>query len=237
MQVVPQLFEGEHLVRVVMDEAGEPWFVAKDVCDVLELTNSRKALADLEEDEKGVTTGYTPGGNQSFATVNESGLYSLIFRSRKPEAKRFRKWVTSEVLPAIRKTGGYGAASPVPRQETLTVEVEETRFHLSQIAECRQVWGKRAAQELWRRSPLPQPSEEAVAAGRKEMQSLQRSRKLPTEIDLMYGTERRMPHYRLPDDEIVRRLMHKGFHTDEIEAWFEDDRNRRPVDTPKRRFF
>lgn len=99
---------------------GETWFVAKDVCDRLGLTNSRKALQSLDNDEKGVTTGYTLGGNQTMAIVNESGLYSLVFQSRKPGAKKFRKWVTMEVLPSIRKTGGYSVKSsrkrlPMPK--------------------------------------------------------------------------------------------------------------------------
>lgn len=99
---------------------GEPWFVAKDVCDALTLENSRKATASLEDDEKGVSPVVTPSGTQQMTTVNESGLYSLIFQSRKPEAKKFRKWVTGEVLPSIRKTGRYelpassaGASAPV----------------------------------------------------------------------------------------------------------------------------
>lgn len=86
---------------------GEPWFVAKDVCDALTLENSRKATASLDDDEKGVSPIVTPSGTQQMTTVNESGLYALIFQSRKPEAKKFRKWVTSEVLPSIRKTGSY----------------------------------------------------------------------------------------------------------------------------------
>ena len=85
----------------------EPWFVAKDVCDALTLENSRKATASLDDDEKGVSPIVTPSGTQQMTIVNESGLYNLIFQSRKPEAKAFRKWVTSEVLPAIRKTGRY----------------------------------------------------------------------------------------------------------------------------------
>jgi hypothetical protein len=89
----------------------EPWFAAKDVCDVLDLGNSREAISRLEDDEKGVITTDTLGGPQKLQFVNESGLYNLIFQSRKPEAKKFRKWVTSEVLPAIRKTGGYGSPS------------------------------------------------------------------------------------------------------------------------------
>ncbi len=91
---------------VVIDK--EPWFVAKDLCGVLGIQNSRDTLAKiLDDDEKGVATIYTPGDRQEVATVNESGLYSLIMRSRKPNAKAFKKWVTSEVLPSIRKYGYY----------------------------------------------------------------------------------------------------------------------------------
>lgn len=94
-------------VRVV-GTAIEPWFVAKDVCAVLEIQNARDTLAkSLEDDEKGVEIVYTLGGPQEVATINESGLFALIFRSRKPQARLFRKWVTSEVLPAIRRTGQY----------------------------------------------------------------------------------------------------------------------------------
>ena len=86
----------------------EPYFVAKDVCEVLGIEKHRDAVARLDEDEKGRPLVVdTLGGKQSLSTVNESGLYNLIFQSRKPEAKSFRKWVTSEVLPAIRKTGKY----------------------------------------------------------------------------------------------------------------------------------
>lgn len=95
-----------HEVRTVVID-GEPWFVAKDVCEILEIANSRDAITSLDEDEKGVAITDTPGGKQSLTTVSESGLYALIFKSRKPQAKAFRKWVTSEVLPQIRKTGKY----------------------------------------------------------------------------------------------------------------------------------
>lgn len=86
---------------------GEPWFSAKDVCQALGLENSGQAVSRLDGDEKGVIISDTPGGKQELRAVNESGIYSLIFQSRKPEAKRFRKWVTGEVLPSIRRTGGY----------------------------------------------------------------------------------------------------------------------------------
>ena len=94
-------------VRVIM-RLGDPWFVAKDACDCLEITNVSQACQTLDEDEKGIYKVYTLGGSQDMMLISESGLYTLIMRSNKPEAKVFRKWVTSEVLPSIRKTGGYG---------------------------------------------------------------------------------------------------------------------------------
>lgn len=104
--VVPFSFDGI-AVRTVMVN-GEPWWVAKDVCDVLGILNPSDAISkNLDDDEKGVDLIYTPGGKQKVVIVNESGLYSLILRSRKPEAKRFKRWVTHEVLPTIRKTGSY----------------------------------------------------------------------------------------------------------------------------------
>ncbi len=98
------------LVRTIAKE-GQAWFVTKDVCDILDIGDASKAVSRIDDDERGTTTVRTPGGPQEVLTVNESGLYSLIFTSRKAEAKRFRKWVTSEVLPAIRQTGRYGSYS------------------------------------------------------------------------------------------------------------------------------
>lgn len=91
---------------------GNPWFAAKDVCDALGLRNSRKAIGMLDDDEKGVTSSYTPGGMQAVNVINESGLYTLILRCRDAVTPgtipyRFRKWVTGEVLPQIRHTGRY----------------------------------------------------------------------------------------------------------------------------------
>lgn len=105
------------MLRVHTDDKGNSWFVAKDVCRVLDLGNVTEALRGLEDDERCSVVLNTSGGPQDSKTVSESGLYSLIFRSRKPEAKRFRKWVTSEVLPTLRKTGTYaapGAALALP---------------------------------------------------------------------------------------------------------------------------
>jgi prophage antirepressor-like protein len=115
------LFEYEGKEVRTLERDGAPWFVAKDVCDILELENVTEALRGLDDDEKIVlprnefafltlssTEGQTSrGGAQEFNIINEPGLYRLVFQSRKPEAKAFKRWVFHEVLPAIRKTGKY----------------------------------------------------------------------------------------------------------------------------------
>lgn len=93
-------------VRTVRKD-GAPWFVLKDVCGVLGIANDRNISARLDTDEKGVHLVDTLGGVQEMTCISESGLYNVILRSDKPEAKPFRKWVTAEVLPAIRRSGGY----------------------------------------------------------------------------------------------------------------------------------
>lgn len=120
MQYALQVFhDDDHEEFRVIDRNGEPWFVLADVCRSLEIGNPSDAARRLDDDEKdtldnieGIKSGISP--RMQFATIiNESGLYSLILTSRKPAAKRFKKWVTAEVLPAIRKTGSY-RASPQP---------------------------------------------------------------------------------------------------------------------------
>ena len=105
-------FNGQNQVRTILRE-GEPWFVAKDVCEILELEKIDSAIRELDDDEKGTHTMSTLGGNQRMSIVSESGLYALVFKSRKHKAKAFRKWVTSEVLPTIRKTGQYSQSQQV----------------------------------------------------------------------------------------------------------------------------
>ena len=108
-------------VRVVM-KGSEPWWVAKDVCEVLEIQNARDTIAKvLDDDEKGVDKIDTLGGLQEMNIITESGLYTLIMRSNKPEAKRFRKWVTSEVLPALRKTGSYSVKKAPDEERKLEI--------------------------------------------------------------------------------------------------------------------
>jgi prophage antirepressor-like protein len=129
-----------HAVRVVMiDEY--PWFVAKDVCNCLEITNHRNALTRLDDDEKGVQTLDTLGGAQQISVINESGLYSLILRSQGATtpgtpAHTFRKWVTAEVLPSIRKTGSYAAPnSQVAQMDRLLRLAEEMLMQSKAIVE------------------------------------------------------------------------------------------------------
>ena len=103
-----KIFENEKFgeIRTVVIN-GEPWFVAADVCRALEISNSRDAVQRLDEDEKGVVLTDTLGGQQSMTAINEPGLYVLVLGSRKPESKEFKRWITHDVIPTIRKTGGY----------------------------------------------------------------------------------------------------------------------------------
>lgn len=98
-------------LRVVIRD-GDPWFVAKDVCDALEIVNTRDATSRLDDDEKGVAKTDTLGGMQEMTIVSEPGLYSLVLRSNKPEAKTFKRWITHDVIPSIRKTGKYSLSLP-----------------------------------------------------------------------------------------------------------------------------
>jgi prophage antirepressor-like protein len=127
--------DGFNLSATVKD--GEPWFIAADVCRALGL--DRSAVRRLDDDEKGVRTMHTPGGPQSVGVINESGLYSLIFSSRKESAKRFKKWVTSDVLPSLRKHGGYingqEALRPEAQAEVVKVVHEAARRVRSALGE------------------------------------------------------------------------------------------------------
>lgn len=111
MNLIPFSYES-YQIRVI-EQQGEPWFVLSDLCKALELTTPAKIAARLDEDQKGVNLIHTPGGAQNMTIVNESGLYDVILRSDKPQAKPFRRWITSDVLPAIRRTGSYSIANHI----------------------------------------------------------------------------------------------------------------------------
>lgn len=110
---------------------GEPWFVGKDVASVLGYTNPRKALADhVDADDKGVTKRDTLGGAQEMTVINESGLYALVLSSKLPGAKQFKRWVTLEVLPSIRKTGSYALPKDYPAALRALADAEEAKLRL-----------------------------------------------------------------------------------------------------------
>lgn len=106
-------------VRTVIQEDGEIWFVAADIAKVLEYSESSAMTRHLDDDEKGLSTVQTLGGSQELQIISESGLYSATLKSRKPEAKQFKKWVTSDVLPSIRKNGGYIVGQEVDTPELI----------------------------------------------------------------------------------------------------------------------
>ncbi|WP_018675507.1 BRO-N domain-containing protein [Riemerella columbina] len=119
-------------------KAGEPWFCAKDVCNSLGYADTEVALRKLDDDEKLLRKIYASGQYRQFMFINESGLYALILRSNKPEARKFRKWVTSEVLPSIRKYGTYSTdektmsrAKAKAEQKVIKAMLSEVGSHLS----------------------------------------------------------------------------------------------------------
>lgn len=121
---------GTHAVRVVTRN-NQPWFVASDICEALGYSNASKAIGDhLDDDERStITNSESRNGGGKLTIISESGLYALVLRSRKPEARKFAKWVTSEVLPSIRQTGGYGA----PKRDVHLVEHAHQLAHAATL--------------------------------------------------------------------------------------------------------
>lgn len=160
--LIPFDFE-DQAVRILMRD-GEPWFVAVDICRVLELSNPTEAVKRLDEDE--VTLSQIEGSHRQTNIVSESGLYALVIRSDKPAAKRFRKWITAEVLPAIRRDGRYEHPSIAPAApDTADLgAMRDGEFWLSLIREARLLGGTRAGRAMWARSPLPPLSPSVLLA-------------------------------------------------------------------------
>lgn len=145
----------EEPVRIVMI-AGDPWFVANDLCRALAIKNPRDALGRLDDDEKGVTISDTLGGRQEMNVISESGMYALVLGSRKEEARRFRKWVTSEVLPSLRKTGRYQMhdLEPPPAQ-ALDLDPVRLSAGANVVRLAIRLYGPAAARSLWTQVGLP----------------------------------------------------------------------------------
>jgi len=193
-QVTPFTFEN-HAVRTVVIE-NEPWFIAKEVCDILGLVNPRKALQDFPENERNTVTisyGIHEGpGNPNVNIVNEPGLYRLIFQSRKPEAENFKTWVFNEVLPRIRKTGSYGnegdaCAGKIYRLfsgcHDMTIQrINRVIYYfaldppLSNMDIAKLLGASDSSVSLWRRRLDPETARVAVAALRLSAQGIAASK-------------------------------------------------------------
>jgi prophage antirepressor-like protein len=127
-------------VRTIMQD-GEPWFVAKDVCEILELGNITLALDRLEEDEFSSTkVTDSLGREQETYIVNEPGLYSLVLGSRKPEAKQFKRWITHEVLPTIRQTGTY-STKPMSTEDMIILQAQSVKELKAEVHDLREQQG------------------------------------------------------------------------------------------------
>ncbi len=151
--LIPFAFE-DHLVRV-FDRDGEPWFVLADVCRVLEIADTGTAARRLDDDEKGVHSMHTLGGPQGATIINESGLYSLVLTSRKPAAKRFKKWVTADVLPTLRRTGVYVMGAEAEDLPSLAdgrlwgTRVAKVNAAARMLAVTDRLYGPEAARAMW----------------------------------------------------------------------------------------
>lgn len=177
----PFLFEGEHLLRVI-EKVGGSEFVAKDACAILHIANVSMAVEKLDEDEKGISSIETLGGLQEVITVTEGGLYTLILRSRLATTPgtiqhRFRKWVTGEVLPQIRKTGTYSPKAenepPAPEQRPFPDwPMEELRTKRGVVDMYRMLYGCMAAQWVSPQMGFPAPPIELVEHGRQYTMTL-----------------------------------------------------------------
>jgi anti-repressor protein len=140
---------GESKVRT-LERDGEPWFVGKDVAEVLGYSNPRKAIIDhVDDEDKGVTKCDTLGGMQNLTVVNESGLYSLILSSKLPTAKEFKHWVTSEVLPTIRRHGAYMT------EQTIEQAISDPDFIIRLATELKTEKTKRLALEAQAEADKP----------------------------------------------------------------------------------
>lgn len=193
-------------VRTV-EKNGELWFVLKDVCDILGLSNPSRVAERLDEDER---SNFKLGRQGEVNIISESGLYNVILRSDKPEAKPFRKWVTAEVLPAIRKTGSYNAKADKPnkaleiKEMNAKVRLSNQLLKLSKVetlsAEYKNILAAKAAEVLTGTQliPLPQSEQKMYTA---------------TEIGAMFGVSAQ---------KIGRVSNEHNMKTDEFGKWYRD---------------
>lgn len=153
-------FEDESLR--VTDENGDPWFIATDVARILGYRDAPNMLRNLDDDEQHTHKVSRRSANgveqvREVAIISESGLYAAILKSRRPEAKRFRKWVTSEVLPSIRKTGAYSIDPTPPAPPPVAGRIDTPRLSagIAAVREARRLYGPAAARRVWAELGLP----------------------------------------------------------------------------------
>lgn len=141
-------------VRVVMI-AGDPWFVASDLAKALGYGQAAFMTRNLDDDEKGLHNVQTPSAPQEMTIISESGMYAAIFKSRKDEAQRFRKWVTAEVLPELRRSGRYVMHDMTPPPQAIDLDPPRLIAGVSVVREARRLFGPQAARDLWVQVGLP----------------------------------------------------------------------------------
>lgn len=150
---IPFLYQGDKLVRVVIGPDGQPWFAGVDVCRVLGISKHHQALARLKSNERGTCSIGTPGGPQELIIIPEPACYRLISRSNKPEAERIQDWIYHEVLPSIRRTGGYQIPGQLPGKHPDKAWFERLKWVRLAAAELRHSYGPHKAAvmavELW----------------------------------------------------------------------------------------
>jgi hypothetical protein len=153
----------EEPVRVVII-AGNPWFVASDIAKALGYRSANDMTRNLHEDERGTHIVRTPSGDQEMNIVSESGMYAAVFKSRRAEAERFRKWVTSDVLPSIRKTGRYELAGHEPPELEIAPDLDAAKVSagVALVREARRLFGPNGARDVWMQIGLPQPIVDAI---------------------------------------------------------------------------
>lgn len=202
-QMVPFEFNG-HTLRILPTEDGLSfWAVANDACRILGLSNQRQALSRLDDDEKGVTTTDTLGGSQAANTVSESGLYALILTSRKSQARPFRRWVTSEVLPSIRRTGTYTQPGRAPADPDRLTEAKallsEADRRLNAVQRVKRE-AKRALVENQSRDRELTALRDAYTSATAQIADLQREAQAARDLALAgHADLRRTLHYRRKD--------------------------------------
>lgn len=164
---IPFTFDSRAVRVVLVDD--QPWWIAADLASVLGFGSAKDCIRSLDEDEKGRHNVPTPGGTQPHTIISESGLFAVILKSRKPEARRFRRWVTGEVLPALRRTGRY-ALPGLPAEPAADAHPETASDFdpprltaaIAVVREGRRLFGPQSARVMWMKLGLPAPLHDAA---------------------------------------------------------------------------